>query len=90
MDSRGYSGDVDFFVRPTPDNAGRVRSALVQFGCGELDISLTDLTTPGKVIQLGYEPNRIELMTSITGTRVLRIHCWLGRILHRNGRFVTK
>ncbi len=32
-----------------------------------MDISLADLTAPGKVIQLGYEPNRIDLMTSITG-----------------------
>jgi hypothetical protein len=62
-----YSGDVDFLIRPTPDNAQRVREALVQFGFGELDISLADLTAPGKVIQLGYEPNRIDLMTSITG-----------------------
>ena len=62
-----YSGDIDFLVRPNPDNAQRVRAALVQFGFGELDISLTDLTTPGKVNQLGYEPNRIDLMTSITG-----------------------
>jgi hypothetical protein len=62
-----YSGDIDFLVRPTLENAQRVRSALVQFGFGELDVSLTDLTAPGKVIQLGYEPNRIDLMTSITG-----------------------
>lgn len=62
-----YSADIDFLIRPTPDNAKRVRAALVQFGFGELDISLTDLTTPEKVIQLGYEPNCIDLMTSITG-----------------------
>lgn len=62
-----YSADVDFFVRPTEDNALRIRSALVQFGFGELDVSLADLTTQGRVIQLGYEPNRIDLMTSITG-----------------------
>lgn len=62
-----YSGDIDFLIRPTPDNAQRIRAALVQFGFGELDISLADLTAPGKVIQLGYEPNRIDLMTSITG-----------------------
>jgi hypothetical protein len=62
-----YSGDIDFFVRPTAANAQRVTAALAEFGFGELDISLTDLTTPGKVIQLGYEPNRIDLMTSITG-----------------------
>lgn len=62
-----YSGDIDFLIRPTPDNAHLVKSALIEFGFGELDISLADLTTPGKVIQLGYEPNRIDLMTSITG-----------------------
>ena len=28
---------------------------------------MTDLTAPGKVIQLGCEPSRIDLMTSITG-----------------------
>ena len=62
-----YSGDIDFLFRPSPENAQRVRAALVQFGFGELDISLSDLTAPGKVVQLGYEPNRIDLMTSITG-----------------------
>jgi hypothetical protein len=65
-DSPG-TGDIDFRIRPALENAQRVRSALGQFGFGELDISLTDLTAPGKVIQLGYEPNRIDLMTSITG-----------------------
>ncbi len=44
-----------------------MRSALIEFGFGVLDISLADLTVPGKVIQLGYEPNRIDLMTAITG-----------------------
>jgi hypothetical protein len=62
-----YSGDIDFLVRPAPENARRVKAALVEFGFGEMDISLSDLVTPGKVIQLGYEPNRIDLMTSITG-----------------------
>jgi hypothetical protein len=62
-----YSGDIDFLIRPTAENAQRVRAALVQFGFGQLDISLADLTAPGKVIQLGHEPNRVDLMTSITG-----------------------
>jgi hypothetical protein len=68
-----------------------VRAALVEFGFGELDISLTDLTAPGKVIQLGYEPNRIDLMTSkgdgnYAGTvfhsvtpQPLRIKSWHGQ-----------
>jgi hypothetical protein len=44
-----------------------VLQALSQLGFGSLDISASDLTFTGKVIQLGYEPNRIDLMTSITG-----------------------
>ena len=41
--------------------------ALSQLGFGSLGISASDLTVTGKVIQLGYEPNRIDLMTSVTG-----------------------
>jgi hypothetical protein len=62
-----YSGDIDFLVRPDPKNAELVLKALHQFGFRSLDISAGDLTTPGKVIQLGYEPNRIDLLTSVTG-----------------------
>ena len=62
-----YSADVDFLIRPSQANAERVLRALSQFGFGSLDISASDLTISGKVIQLGYEPNRIDVMTSITG-----------------------
>jgi hypothetical protein len=62
-----YSADVDFLIRPTQANAVRVLRALSRFGFGNLDISPADLTLKGKVIQLGDEPNRIDLMTSVTG-----------------------
>jgi hypothetical protein len=62
-----YSADVDFLVSPSAANAGRVLKAIQQFGFGSLDITVEDLTSPGKVIQLGREPNRIDLMTSVTG-----------------------
>jgi hypothetical protein len=62
-----YSADIDFFVRPVAANAERVLRAIRQFGFGSLDISLEDLTTPDRVIQLGNEPNRIDVMTSISG-----------------------
>ena len=41
--------------------------ALAQFGFGSIDISMSDLTLPGKVIQFGYEPNCIDMMTSVIG-----------------------
>jgi hypothetical protein len=72
-----YSGDVDFLIRPDPENAERVLRALGQFGFGSLNISASDFSVPGKVIQLGYEPNRIDLMTSVTG--VSFDEAWEGR-----------
>jgi hypothetical protein len=62
-----YSGDIDFFVRPGRENALRLMAALERFGFGGLGITLEDLSTEDRVIQLGVEPNRIDLMTSISG-----------------------
>lgn len=62
-----YSADIDFLVRPTAENAVRVLAALKQFGFGSIGITLEDLSSAGKVVQFGYEPNRIDLMTSISG-----------------------
>ena len=62
-----YSADIDFFIRSSPENAQRILDALRQFGFGELPISVEDFTARNRVIQLGQEPNRIDLMTSISG-----------------------
>ena len=62
-----YSADVDFLIRPSQANVARVLRALSQFGFSSVNISASDLTFTGKMIQLGYEPNRIDLMTSVTG-----------------------
>jgi hypothetical protein len=61
-----YSGDIDFLVRPSAPNAERVVRAIAQFGLASLGISVSDLNVPGKVVQIGFEPNRIDVMTSIT------------------------
>ena len=62
-----YTGDMDFFVRADPQNAVRIVDALIQFGfdgAGQLE---TALRKPDSVIQLGLPPNRIDLLTSISG-----------------------
>ena len=41
--------------------------ALSQFGCGKLNIAAEDLQSEGKVVQLGVAPNRIDLITGISG-----------------------
>lgn len=62
-----YSGDVDFLVRPSHENALRLIAALEQFGFGGLGLTVDDFSREDRVIQLGVEPNRIDLMTSISG-----------------------
>lgn len=62
-----FTGDIDFFVRPSADNADAVLAALRAYGFGSLDITREDLTKPNQVVQLGTPPNRIDLITSIAG-----------------------
>lgn len=62
-----YTGDLDILVRADVGNARRVLQALTQFGFGSAGIGLDDLDVPGKVVQPGVSPNRIDLVTSITG-----------------------
>lgn len=64
-----YTGDLDFWIGVDPENAMRVLSVLDQFGFGALGIGLDDLTTPDRVLQLGFPPRRIDLLTSIDGVQ---------------------
>jgi predicted nucleotidyltransferase len=62
-----YTGDIDFLVRSTPENAERIIAVLKAFGFGELSLSVQDFTRSGSVVQLGRPPNRIDLLTSVSG-----------------------
>ena len=61
------TGDIDIYVRPSPDNARRVVEVLGEFGFGSLGLSETDFTQLQQVIQLGRPPVRIDLLTSLSG-----------------------
>lgn len=62
-----YTGDLDFWIGTDPGNADRVLGVLDQFGFGSLGVGKADLTIPNNVIQMGYPPARIDLLTSIDG-----------------------
>jgi hypothetical protein len=62
-----FTGDIDFFINATAENARRILDVLSSFGFGNLGISAEDLTSPDKVVQLGRPPNRIDLLTTISG-----------------------
>ena len=71
------TGDIDIWLRPTPQNASAVLAALNDFGFGELDMSEDDIVS-GKIIQLGYPPVRIDLITLMEGVADEEI--WKGRV----------
>ena len=60
------TGDIDFWIRPTSSNAKALIKALVDFGFGGLDITEKDVLS-GKIIQLGFPPVRIDIITIIDG-----------------------
>jgi hypothetical protein len=62
-----YTKDLDLFVRPDITNGKKIIQALKEFGFKSLKISEQDFAKPGFVIQLGYEPVRVDLITQIDG-----------------------
>jgi len=61
------TGDIDIWVGSSPDNARRIMRAITRFGAPVTDISEEDFLSPDTVIQLGVEPCRIDVLTSIDG-----------------------
>ena len=62
-----YTGDLDILVRPTLENARAVVDLLNQFGFAQAEFRAADLIEPEQIVQLGQAPNRIDLLTSISG-----------------------
>ena len=79
-----YTKDMDILVGHYPENARRILTALREFGFGSLPLSEQDFTEPGQIIQLGYEPVRIDLITSIKGMDFEKI--WENRSWGQYGR----
>ena len=66
--SRGkLTEDLDIWIESTPENAENIFVVLDKFGTGNLDVDVRDFIQQDKVVQLGYPPMRIDIMTSIEG-----------------------
>jgi hypothetical protein len=62
-----YTGDIDFWVNPDKENAEKLVKTLYEFGFGSLDISINDFTKENSIVQLGFPPERIDIITSVDG-----------------------
>jgi hypothetical protein len=82
-----YTGDLDAWVWVSSENASRVLRSLESFGFSGLGLAEDDFSQPDRVVQLGYPPYRIDILTSIEGVEF--DEAWTRRIvLDLDGVFV--
>jgi len=60
-----FTKDMDLLIEPSLENGKKIIKALQDFGFSSLKITEKDFIQEKEVIQLGYEPVRIDLLTSI-------------------------
>lgn len=61
-----YTKDLDLFVRISAENARKISETVTEFE-GVRRFGPEDFMDPGYFIQIGNEPNRIDLVTAIDG-----------------------
>ena len=62
-----YTKDLDIWLEMSEENADAMMQVLENFGFGDVDVSKEDFLNKGMVVQLGYPPNRIDLINSPDG-----------------------
>ncbi|MFN2421854.1 MAG: hypothetical protein ABR527_10860 [Gemmatimonadota bacterium] len=61
------TGDLDIWVNPTQENAENVWRAVAFFGAPMNNLDLHDFAEPDLIFQIGVVPNRIDILTAVTG-----------------------
>lgn len=68
-----FTGDIDFFVAPEPENQAALRRALDAFGFGSvLPPEPAPVISGTQVLMLGRPPHRIDLLATISGVEFER------------------
>jgi hypothetical protein len=78
-----YTGDVDFLIDTSPENAALLAAAVGDFGFASVGLKAEDFSAPETVIQLGRVPNRIDILTSVAA--VSFEEAWKTRVESRLG-----
>jgi len=62
-----YTKDLDVWIELDPINAANILKALAHFGFASLGLTKDDFLEPDQIIQLGFPPNRIDILTTLEG-----------------------
>jgi hypothetical protein len=79
-----YTGDLDIFVELSNENAEKLARALREFGFDLPAVKPALFLRKGKIIRLGHEPMRLEILNEIDG--VTFHECYKRRRIARLGR----
>ncbi len=74
-----YTKDLDVWINPTPENAGRAHRALMRFGAPLRGVSVADFCDAETIYQIGVVPNRIDIMAGVEG--VTFAEAWADRVM---------
>lgn len=78
-----YTKDIDILVEPSVENARRIVKSLKEFGFKSSGLTEKDFSEKHKVVQLGYEPVRIDIITSIASCSFREI--WRNKNISKYG-----
>lgn len=79
-----YTKDLDLWVEPSRGNAARVYRALERFGAPLQNLRVSDLMNEEIVYQMGIEPVRVDILTSLVGLKFDA--CWERRTTTKWGK----
>lgn len=72
-----YTGDIDFLIAITEENAKQILKTFRDFGFGDLGLKEEDFLEEEIVVEIGREPLKIQILTGIDG--VTFEECWKDR-----------
>jgi len=79
-----FTKDIDILVEPNLNNAKKIIKAIREFGFTSSDLTEEDFIQENKIIQLGYEPIRIDILTSLEGFKFKEI--WNHKVVGTYGK----
>ncbi len=78
-----YTKDIDIFIEPSKENAKKMARVLIEYGFKSAGLSEKDFSVKGRIVQLGYEPVRIDIVTDISGCEFKEV--WGNRAVGKYG-----
>lgn len=79
-----YTKDMDILVEASRENSSKIIKSLDEFGFKNIGLQVRDFSEENKVVQLGYEPVRVDIITSIGGCSFKE--AWRNKKVSRYGK----